>query len=151
MFQNIEWYWIAAIVVVFMALFACIAYVLRKYKIDEKTMATVNGVIGGMSTMLKAVADNSAYAPLNIVSLVAQLVEKSVLAAENAYYNDQIDAEQRKFYCIDKLLDLLKAYNIELTDAQMQTVDTLIAAECEQMGHTYVIEEEEGEKDDCNA
>lgn len=65
-------------------------------------------------------------------------VNKAVLAAENAWYNDLISKEERKDYCVERLKELLDAYKIKIGKEQWAVIDTMIAAACEEMGHTEV-------------
>lgn len=136
-----EWYWVLAIVAGFIAMTVGLMYVMRKYKLDEQTIRSVSGIVNGLTMVMNEVAKSVELPGFEIVNLVVSLVNKSVMAAENAYYNNTITREERKNYCIDRLRDLLIAYEIELNETQWKTVDTLISAACEEMGHTVAIEE----------
>ena len=70
-----------------------------------------------------------------------QLVEKAVHAAENAYYNNLITADERYSLCMKYFDEMLVAAGITLEESQRKIVDALIKAACEELGHNTVTTE----------
>lgn len=132
-----EWYYVAAIIAAyFIALFG-IMYACKKGFISKENMSSISGIAGGLDTVAKVLAtSNNGNQIFNIASMLTTFVNSAVLAAENAWYNNTIDKEQRHEYCIMKLSEMLEACGVVVPDEQMAIIETLIAAACEQMGHS---------------
>lgn len=133
-----EWYYVLAIILGWAAVTGAIIWLGKTNKLTSKDVGMLSTILSSIDIAMKAVSDFTDSAATNHISILMTLVNKAVLAAENAYYNDRIDAEQRTDYCITQLTDLLAAANVTLTDTQMKVVNTLIAAACEEMGHGKV-------------
>lgn len=141
-----EWYWIVAIIVLFAGVFFGFWYLRKKGLLTAEQMGSLAGVISGLAAATTALAKTNENPAFNIADMVMMFVNKAVLAAENAWYNEDIKREDRYEYCLERLRELMEAYDIKLTDAQWNVVDTMISAACEEIGHTeeVVIEEVEG-------
>ena len=142
-----EWYWVVLIVVGFIGIVVALAYMGSKGVLNKQAMNVITALAGGATSITHAVAGATENTAIDIMDLVMTLVDKSVLAAENAFYNGYIDAEDRKHLCMTQFADLLNAAGITLTKAQMDVVETLIAASCEALGHGNVEFVEEREKE----
>lgn len=140
-----DWGIVLAIVVGWFVIAGALVWLGKAGKIGNKDVALLSTVMSSIDVALKAISESAGTNATNVMSLITTLVTKAVQAAENAYYNNVIDAEERTNYCIARLTELLAAANIVLTDAQVKVVNTLIAAACEEMGHGLVQEKEDGE------
>ncbi len=101
-------------------------------------MKLLSSITGGATTISNAIAASTDNAAVDVMALIMTMVDKAVLAAENAFYNGDIKADERKDICINQFVELCEAAGIELTEAQMAVVETLIAASCEALGHGKV-------------
>lgn len=136
-----EWYWIAAIIAGFIGLIIGFYFLRKKGIVNTETLMSIKQLVDGIKILVgsvDAVVGNNAT---KIFDTIVGLLQKAVYAAENAWYNDEIKKEERKAKCLEIFDQLLKANNIELPPAIELVLDSLIAAICEEMGHTYMAEE----------
>lgn len=134
-----EWYWIALIIVVFFGLAWLLIHLGKKGILGAGDLGTIKQLTHAADMMMDAMAgvigENEAH---RVFDIIVGLVDKAVLAAENAWYNGEITREERKARCIEILGELLKANGIEMPESIRSVLDSLIAAACEAMGHTAV-------------
>ena len=135
-----DWYWVIGLIAAFIGVIALFWYMNRKGLITDDQMKSPTGVIGGLTAATTALAKTETGSEVfGIAEMVMTFVNKAVLAAENAWYNEEIERVDRYDFCIERLHEMLEAYGITLTDAQVNAVDTLISAACEEMGHAEEI------------
>lgn len=132
------WYFVVLIILVFFGVIGLFAFLGAKGYLGKSTMRTVSTILSGLSLTTSTLASATENKVADIFALAMTLVDKAVHAAENAFYNGNITAEERKERCMKELDALLEAAGIELTGAQYAVIDTLIAAACEEMGHLRV-------------
>ena len=134
-----EWYWIVLIIVAFFGLAWLLIHLGKKGILGAGDLGTIKQLTHAADMMMDAIAgvigENDAHRAFDII---VGLVDKAVLAAENAWYNGEITREERKARCIEILGELLKANGIEMPESIRNVLDSLIAAACEAMGHTAV-------------
>lgn len=147
-----EWYYILAVVAAFFGVILVFYWLAKKGVLNAPQMSVITNIVETLSKVIDTLADVTDLKTLDLINLIMDLVNKAVLAAENAWYNDEISKDERKQYCMDRLNELLTAYHIELTETQWDVIDILIKAFCEQMGHTLETTEtmEITEKDVAN-
>lgn len=131
-----EWYWILAIIVSFFAIAGVFAWLGKKGFLYSPQMKVITNIVNGLASIVGMLAEAADNVVIDTADQVMQLITRAVLAAENAYYNAEISAEERKDYCLNEFDKLLAAFHIELTEAQRNILDTLIRAACEEMGHS---------------
>lgn len=131
-----EWYWIALIIVAFFALAWLLVHLGKKGILGTGDLGTIKQLTQAADMMMDAMAgvigENEAH---KVFDIIVGLVDKAVLAAENAWYNGEITREERKARCIEILGELLKANGVEMPESIRNVLDSLIAAACEAMGH----------------
>lgn len=134
-----EWYWVALIIVAFFALVWLLVHLGKKGILGAGDLGTIKQLTHAADMMMDAMAgmigENEAH---RVFDIIVGLVDKAVLAAENAWYNGEITREERKARCVEILGELLKANGIEMPESIRNVLDSLIAAACEAMGHTAV-------------
>lgn len=130
-----EWYYIVGIIAAFFAIVILFYFLNKKGLLSAPDMKVISNIVSALTSIVDTISKATDIHIVEIMDMAMELVNKAVLAAENAWYNNEISKEQRKEYCMDRLKELLNAYQIELTEAQWAVVDTLIAAACEEMGH----------------
>lgn len=135
-----EWYWVAAMIVGFFGVIALLVYLGTKGVLTRKVVDTIASVLGGLDIAASAVADQTESSAVDVMAMLVTLVNRAVLAAENAFYNDEIEADQRHEVCMAQLDRFLEASEIQITLTQRQAIDGLVAAACEELGHGMVAE-----------
>ena len=133
-----EWYWIAAIITAFFVIAGVLIWLGKNGKLTNVSMVTIGRLLDLATTAANVVANSTENAAIDTFALVMTLVDKAANAAQNAYYNAEITADERYNECLKDFNELLHAANIELTEAQLGVISTLIKASCEQMGHCVV-------------
>lgn len=131
-----EWYWIALIIVAFFALAWLLVHLGKKGILGTGDLGTIKQLTQAADMMMDAMAgvigENEAH---KVFDIIVGLVDKAVLAAENAWYNGEIEKDERKARCIEILGELLDANGVEMPESIRNVLDSLIAAACEAMGH----------------
>lgn len=131
-----EWYWIALIIVAFFALAWLLVHLGKKGILGTGDLGTIKQLTQAAGMMMDAMAgvigENEAH---KVFDIIVGLVDKAVLAAENAWYNGEIEKDERKARCIEILGELLDANGVEMPESIRNVLDSLIAAACEAMGH----------------
>ena len=131
-----EWYYIVAIIVAFAAIVGVLIYLGKKGFISSDMLNSFKTLVTGLSDLVGLFADSNANNPVaDGIDKAMELLEKAVLAAENMWYNGEINAEERYSTCVEIFNDLLAMYGIELPNGFGIVMDSLIAAACEAMGH----------------
>lgn len=130
-----EWYWVVTIIIGFLGIGGLLVWLGKTGKLKGADMKLISSIIGAINTVANSLAIGTENHAIDVFALAMTLIEKAVLAAENAYYNAKITAEERHAVCMQEFEKLLEAADIVLTDAQLAVVDTLISAACEAMGH----------------
>jgi len=133
-----EWYWVVVMILAFFAVAGVFVWLGKSGKLGKHVMTTLVTVVDALSTIMDAVAGLTPNPVLDGFKLAMTLVEKAVKAAENAYYNGEITADQRRELCMKEFDALMAAAGVTLTDAQRDVIDTLIRAACEELGHQRV-------------
>ena len=137
-----EWYWVALIIVGSLAVVGLLIYLGKKGALGKSGMAIIAQISSALSTLTTTIAAATENTAIDALAVVIQLIDNAVLAAENAYYNDEITAEQRHDLCLKFFDKLLEAAGITLTIAQQNVIDALIRAACENLGHGLVARKE---------
>lgn len=138
-----EWYYIIALVVMFIAIIAVLIYLGKKGIIGAEMINSLKTVIGGLSDLTDIFVDRNPQNPTaDAIDKAMELLEKAVLAAENLWYNGKIDANERYGICVDIFTELLRVYEIDVSEKFIMVVDKLIAAACESLGHMRVTKAE---------
>lgn len=136
-----EWYWIVTIIAAFFALVIGFYFLKKKGVMNSESLNMLKLIVDG----IQFIADNLNLVMKNqvtdIFDKVVSLLQKAVYAAENLWYNKEIEKEERKAECLKIFDQLLAANGIVLTPAIENVLDSLIAAICEEMGHTVKLEE----------
>ena len=128
-----------ALLVGFCAMIWLFAYLKKSGKISKEQANTIATIANGLSYVTDALSDaNNGKGAYGVADMVMTFVSKAVLAAENAWYNDEIEKAERSEFCMKRFHELMDAYDVFLTEEQEATVRTLIAAECEEIGHQMV-------------
>ena len=136
-----EWYWIAIVVAAFIGLIIGF-YFLRKHgKLSKESLNTLKTLVEGIYFLTNSVDKVFDNGVTDVFDKVVGLLQKAVYAAENLWYNDEIEKDERKAECLKIFDNLLIANNIQLTPAIELVLDSLISAICEEMGHTIKVEE----------
>ena len=131
-----EWYYIVAIIVAFVAITGVLIYLGKKGFISADMLSSFKTLVKGLSDLVSLYADHNAQNPTaDMVDKAMELLEKAVLAAENMWYNGEINAEERYSTCVEIFNDLLATWGIELPNGFDAVMGSLIAAACEAMGH----------------
>lgn len=131
-----EWYYVLAIIAVFVALVGVLIYLGRKGYISADMLGYFRNLVSSLSDLVDCFGSYAAQNPTVLVMDKAmELLEKAVYAAENLWYNGEITAEERYDNCVQIFSDLLNAYDIELPDSFALILNSAIAAICEGMGH----------------
>jgi hypothetical protein len=136
-----EWYWIATIVTAFIGLLIGFYFMNKKGVLTQESMNILKTIVDGVHFLANSVDKVFENQATDIFDKVVSLLQKAVYAAENLWYNKEIEKDERKAECLHIFEQLLVANNIELTPAIKLVLDSLIAAICEEMGHTVQIEE----------
>lgn len=125
------------LIVVVLGLMAGITLYIAKKKglISENNIGNIVDITGKLEKIATELANGSDELVFDIVNLIVMFINKAVLAAENAWYHNEISKEERKDYSLVCFNNFLSAYGIGLTEAQWATIDILITAACEEMGH----------------
>ena len=131
-----EWYYVAALIAAFLGIVLLFWYLSKKGAIAVPEMKVITNIVTALTKIIETLANTNNNQVLDMADMVMEFVNQAVLAAENAWYNDEIAKEDRKEYCMARLRECLEAYHIELTEVQWSVVDVMIKAFCEQMGHT---------------
>lgn len=145
--MHFEWYWIILIIAGFCGLAYLFVYLGSVGAINREGMKLLLGISGGASAIANTVADSTDTPVIDIFALLMSIVNKAVLAAENAFYNNEIKPEERHEVCMERLKEMLTAIGIELDEQYLGIIDTLIAAACEEIGHGNVAAKEAEEKE----
>ena len=135
------WYWVLAIIVGFFAVAGFLVWLGLKGKLGVSGMNLITKIMNALTDISAAVSAATENSTIDVIALVMQLVEKAVHAAENAYYNNLITADERYALCMQYFDEMLVAAGITLDEAQRNIVDALIKAACEELGHNTVITE----------
>lgn len=141
-----EWYKIAAIIAGFFGVIGVLAYLGAKGILTKKVVSTLSGILQPVDIGVEGVAEATESPVIDVMAMLVSLVNRAVLAAENAFYNGKITADQRHDVCMAQLDNFLEAAEINITVAQRQAVDGLVAAACEEIGHGMVAAKEEEAK-----
>lgn len=124
---------------IFVACFAVLLLLGLRGKLNAAGMDIVKTVTGAITTLTTSIAAVTPNKTDDIMATIMQLVEKAVYAAENMYYNDHITANERYDTCMEYFNQMLNTAGIKLTDAWYSTIDVLIKAACESMGHNVIM------------
>lgn len=135
-----EWYWIAAIIAAFFALVIGFYFLKKKGVVSDETMNMMKMLADGFQFLANSLDNVFHNRTTDVFDKVVSLLQKAVYAAENLWYNKEIEKEERKAECLKIFDQLLEANGIELTPAIEGVLDSLISAICEEMGHTLNIE-----------
>lgn len=131
-----EWYYIVAIIVAFVAIIGVLIYLGKKGFISADMLSSFKTLVKGLSDLVSLYAVHNKQNPVvGVVDKAMELLDKAVLAAENMWYNGEIGAEERYDTCLKIFDDLLTTWGIELPNGFGVVMDSLIAAACEAMGH----------------
>lgn len=134
-----EWYYIVALVVAFVAIIGVLIYLGKKGFISSEMMSSFRALVTGLSDLVGIFAERNAQNPaVGAIDKAMELLEKAVLAAENMWYNELIGADERYSICIDIFTDLLRVYEIDVPEEFVMVMDKLVAAACESLGHMRV-------------
>lgn len=136
-----EWYWIATIIVGFIGLLIGFYFLQKKGIVNKESMNMLKLLVDGVHMLVNNINNVFKNNVTDVFDTVVNLLQKAVYAAENLWYNKEIEKEERKAECLKIFDQLLIANGIELTPAIQMVLDSLIAAICEEMGHTVKIEE----------
>ena len=135
-----EWYWIVTIIAAFFALVIGFYYLKKKGVVSDETMNMMKMLVDGIQFLAGSLDRAFQNRTTDVFDKVVSLLQKAVYAAENLWYNKEIEKEERKAECLKIFDQLLEANGIELTPAIEGVLDSLISAICEEMGHTLNIE-----------
>lgn len=130
-----EWYWVVAVIAVFAGLVALWVYLGKKGIVSQELMATIKALVASLSDLFGTVANAAPSQTTIVLDKAWELLEMSVHAAENMWYNGEIAKEQRYEKCIELFNECLEIYDIELPDGYSLVMDSIIRAACEAMGH----------------
>lgn len=136
-----EWYWIATIIVGFIGLLIGFYFLQKKGIVSKESMNMLKLLVDGVQFLVNNINNVFKNNVTDVFNTVVSLLQKAVYAAENLWYNKEIDKDERKAECLKIFDQLLIANGIELSPAIERVLDSLIAAICEEMGHTVKIEE----------
>lgn len=136
-----EWYWIATIIVGFISLLIGFYFLQKKGLVSKESMSMLKLLVDGVQILVNNINNVFKNNVTDVFNTVMSLLQKAVYAAENLWYNKEIEKEERKAECLKIFDQLLIANGIELSPAIELVLDSLIAAICEEMGHTVKIEE----------
>lgn len=135
-----EWYWIVTIIVAFLGLVIGFYFMKKKGIVNNETMSMLRMLVDGVQFLVKSLDNVFQNRTTDVFDKVVSLLQKAVYAAENLWYNKEIEKEERKAECLKIFDQLLAANGITLTPAIENVLDSLISAICEEMGHTLNIE-----------
>lgn len=130
-----EWYWIVLMVIGFFGIAGLFVYLGMNGKLSQKTMTFISGMMTALSQIMDQIDGFTENELVRNLNIAMTMIDKAVKAAENAWYNEEIEAEQREVYCMEQFNALMLAAGVTLTDAQLSVIKTLIAASCEELGH----------------
>lgn len=130
-----EWYWIVLLVVGFFGIAGLFVYLGMNGKLSQKTMSFISGMMSALTQIMEQIDGFTENELVRNLNIAMTMIDKAVKAAENAWYNDEIQAEEREAYCMEQFNALMLAAGVTLTDAQLDVIKTLIAASCEELGH----------------
>jgi hypothetical protein len=133
-----EWYYVLAIIAGSLLTVGFLIYLGMKGVLGKSGMSIISQISTGLSALISTIAAATENTAIDIMAFVMQLVKSAVSAAENAYYNDEITADQRFDLCQKYIDKMLEAAQISLTIEQWNIIDALIRAACEEMGHGMV-------------
>ena len=142
-----EWYWVVALIIGFFGVAGVFVWLGKTGRLNKQYMSAINTVVSSLTSAVSAIASATDNTVIDNFSIAMTLIEKSVYAAQNAWYNDEISAEERTDKCMENFNAMLKAAGITLTQAQTDVVSVLIKAACEEMGHGDVEAKEAAEAD----
>lgn len=131
-----EWYWV---LLIFFGVAGVLVWLGLKGKLGVSGMGIIKTISNALTTLTTTLATVTENTTIDIMALVMQLVDKAVLAAENAYYNNLITADQRYSLCMTYFNEMLTAAKVTLDAPQRSIIDALIKASCEQLGHPIEI------------
>lgn len=137
-----EWYWIVLMVVGFFAIAALFVYLGISGKLSKKTMTFISGMMSALTQIMDQIDGFTENELVGNLEIAITMIDKAVKAAENAWYNEEITANQREDYCMEQFNALMEAAGVTLTEAQQGVIKTLIAASCEELGHGKTQKEE---------
>ncbi len=126
-----DWYWIVLLVVGFFGIAGLFVYLGINGKLSKKTMTFISGMMSALTQIMDQIDGFTENELVRNLNIAMTMIDKAVKAAENAWYNDEIQAEEREAYCMEQF----NAAGVTLTDAQLSVIKTLIAASCEELGH----------------
>lgn len=129
-----EWYEIVLVVMV-VALPLFLFFAKKKGWINADNMTVITEITKKLEEISKDIANKKNEPVYDIANLIITFVNKAVLAAENAWYHDEISKDERKEYSLKLMGQLFEAFEIVLSLEQWNTIDVLITAACEEMGH----------------
>ena len=137
-----EWYWIAAIVLGGIGVLVGFYFLAKKGILGASGMSVLSKISSALTLLTNTLAAATENTALDMIATITAMVNTAVSAAENAYYNDEITADER-YDLFQKYFDsLLTAAGIELTSEQQAIVDALVKAACEELGHGLVAAKE---------
>ena len=113
----------------------------KKGIVSKESMNMLKLLVDGVQILVNNINNVFKNNVTDVFDTVVSLLQKAVYAAENLWYNKEIEKDERKAECLKIFDQLLIANGIELSPAIERVLDSLIAAICEEMGHTVKIEE----------
>lgn len=131
-----EWYWVLFVMVMFVAMAGLLIYLGKKGYLSNEMFKGIQNIIGAVDDIVDIIDSSTEDDAVTVFNQIVDLVEMAVLAAENAWYNQEITKEERKTRCLMILDNLLVANGITMSAPVKMVLDSLIAAACEAMGHT---------------
>mgnify|MGYP000816700966 FL=1 len=93
-----EWYYVLAVVAAFFGVILVFYWLAKKGVLNAPQMSVITNIVETLSKVIDTLADVTDLKTLDLINLVMDLVNKAVLAAENAWYNDEISKDERKQY-----------------------------------------------------
>lgn len=130
-----EWYWSVLIIILFFSITGILIYLGKNGKLNKLVFNMINGITASIADITSSLSNSLDNQAIDMFNILVQIVYESVKAAENAWYNDEISAEDRIKFCNNNIDKMLEAANLQLTEAQAAIVDNLIQAACESLGH----------------
>lgn len=131
-----EWYWVATIIVAFVGLVALWVYLGKKGIVSQELMVAIKTLVANLSNVFDVLANAAPSQTTTVLDKAWELLEMSVQAAENMWYNGEIEKEDRYQKCVDLFVECLRVYDIELPAEYVNVMDAIIRATCEAMGHS---------------
>jgi hypothetical protein len=137
-----EWYFQLALILGSLLIVGGLVWLGVKGKLKAASVKVISTITTALSTIAKAVATITENTAIDMLATITGWVNTAVLAAENAYYNNEITKDQR-YDLFQKYFDkLLVAAGITLTIEQQNIIDALVRAACEELGHGMVAQKE---------